>query len=228
MAGAIITLDGTRGHLRAIQMAGAASMLLGVTSSWAQQAYPGTELPFCEVYPRGAAPAIGPSNCTPIPPASWDTAPSDPDAVAKSDQANAPASPRPPLVEVRGGQPVGKQVSSSASPPDTALAVRPPGPLAPISLQTPGAVTLEQLAALLGPVSKRTVTFTLSPSDEYKKDDQTHRVRLTYSGPLQALVDQLAEVYGLDAAVDDTAIRFISRKSGVSGSPTTRTPSDRT
>ena len=48
---------------------------------------------------------------------------------------------------------------------------------------------------------------------------------LTWSGSLQALIDQLAAIYGLDAAIDDTAIRFSSRQGEfAAASPTTRTP----
>jgi hypothetical protein len=101
----------------------------------------------------------------------------------------------------------------------------PPAPQAAVVLRTPGAITLDQIAAMLGPVSKRSVNFSLSATDDYKKTDLTHRVTLTWSGPLQALVDQLGAIYGLDVAIDDTAIRFSSRQGDRAGSsPTTRTP----
>jgi hypothetical protein len=118
---------------------------------------------------------------------------------------------------------------AAAKPPTAALiearASKPPGLQAAIELQTPGAVTLEEVAALLGPVSKRTVAFALSSAEAYKKTDLTHRVRLSWTGSLQALVDQLAEIYGLDVVVDDAAIRFSSRQRDLGGcSSTTRTP----
>jgi len=243
MAGAIITRDGPRGHLHAIPLAGIAFLLLGGASSWAQEPYSGPALPFCEPYPPGAAPAIGPSNCTPIPAALWGNAAAGPDIVAQGEQT-APAAPRSPLVGVQARQPApkvagprptpdgppaakpgGPQAPGSASPPAAALAAKPPAPQAAISLETPGAITLDQIAAMLGPAAKRTVVFALSAADEYKKADLTHRVRLTWTGSLQALVDQLAEIYGLDVAIDDTAIRFSSRPGELAGgASTTRTP----
>lgn len=198
MAGAIIIRDRPRSHPLAIQLAGAVSMLIGVTSSWAQEPYAGTPLPFCPVYPPGAAPAIGPSNCAPVPRALWGLTPPGTDFITQGEQPGTPVPPR--------------------SPPDDERAAKPPVAQATISLRTSGAITLEQVAAMLGPVSKRTVTFALSSADDYKRTDLTHRVRLTWTGSLQALVDQLAEIYGLNVAVDDTAIRFSSRVGDPAGS----------
>jgi len=102
-------------------------------------------------------------------------------------------------------------------PPDVAGAARPPGLQAAITLRTPGAVTLAQIAALLAPASRRTVAFALSAADDYKKTDATHRVRLTWTGSLQALVEQLGAIYGLDVCVDDKALRFTIRQRGLAG-----------
>lgn len=241
MAGAIIIRDRPRSHPLAIQLAGAASMLIAVTSSWAQGPYAGTSLPFCPVYPPGAAPAIGPSNCAQVPPALWGYTPPSSDFVAQGEQPGA-AAPPPPN-GVKSAKPLGPQAAISVSAargeragtalpprssPDDASAAKPPAPQATISLRTSGAITLDQAAAMLGPASKRTVTFALSSADEYKKADLTHRVRLTWTGSLQALVDRLAEIYGLDVAVDDTAIRFSSRVGDpAGGASTSHTPSER-
>jgi hypothetical protein len=114
---------------------------------------------------------------------------------------------------------------SLAPPSGEARTGKPPGPEAPISLRTAGALTLDQIASLLGPASRRTVAFALSPADDYIRTDQTHRVRLTWSGPLQGLVDRLAEIYGLGGSIDDTAIRFSSRQRSLAGgASTSRTP----
>jgi hypothetical protein len=122
-------------------------------------------------------------------------------------------------------QPVAFSSPSPASQREPAVVPKPPAPQALVALKTPDAVTLDQIAALLGPASRRAVTFALSSADAYKKADLTHRVRLTWTGPLQALVDQLAEIYGLDVAVDDSAIRFSSRQGERAGAPsTTRAP----
>jgi hypothetical protein len=116
--------------------------------------------------------------------------------------------------------------AASPAPPSGEVHVdKPPAPDAPISLRTAGAITLDQIAALLGPASRRTVVFSLSPADDYVRTDQTHRVRLNWSGPVQGLADQLAEIYGLDVAIDDTAIHYSSRqRSLASGASTTRAP----
>ena len=233
MAGAIITRDGRRSHQRAIQLAGAVSMLIGVTSSWAQEPYAGTPLPFCPVYPPGAAPAIGPSNCAPVPRALWGLTPPGTDFITQGEQPGTPVPPLSPTDDARSTKPLAPQAATALpvalgnraataapprSPPDDERAAKPPVAQATISLRTSGAITLEQVAAMLGPVSKRTVTFALSSADDYKRTDLTHRVRLTWTGSLQALVDQLAEIYGLNVAVDDTAIRFSSRVGDPAGS----------
>jgi hypothetical protein len=117
------------------------------------------------------------------------------------------------------------KAASPAQPSGEARADEPPAPQAPITLRTAGALTLDQIAAQLGPASRRSITFNLSPAEDYIRTDQTHRVRLTWSGSIQGLVDQLAEIYGLVVAIDDTAIRFSSRqRSLASGASTTRTP----
>ena len=225
MADATITRDGPRGHARAIQLAGAASMLIGVTASWAQGPYDAQALPFCPVYPPGAAPAIGPSNCTPVPAALWGPTTPIP-AAPPARQAEQSAVARPVAPQKAISTPVAQGERPGAAtpkptPPDEARAAHVPGLQAVITLRTPGAITLDQIAALLGPAAKRTVTFALSTADDYKKTDLTHRVRLTWTGPLHALVDQLAAIYGLDVAVDDTAIRFSSRQRDRAGSAST-------
>jgi hypothetical protein len=241
MAGAIITQSGVRGHLRVILCTGAASMLIGVGSSWAQSPWGGTDLPFCPTYPPGHAPAIGPSNCAPVPEALWGPTTPAPDFVARGAPAVALASL--PAAQARPVKPVALPTAAPAqaatakplaSPPAPAATVTPapvvkapapPAPQATIALRTPGSFTLDQIAALLGPVSGRSVAFNLAAADEYKKTDSTHRVSLTWSGPLQSLVDQLGAIYGLDVAIDDTAIRFSSRQGATAASsPTTRTP----
>jgi hypothetical protein len=119
----------------------------------------------------------------------------------------------------------GGTVAPPWSSPDQARAAKPPEPRDTVSLRTSGAITLDQVAALIGTASKRTITFALSSADEYKRTDLTHRVRLTWAGSLQALVDHLAEIYGLDAAIDDTAIRFSSRVGDpASSASTSHTP----
>jgi hypothetical protein len=217
MAVASIIRHGPRGHLRAIRLAVAASVLVGVTSGWAQSLPPGPGLPFCPVYPDGAAPAIGPSNCLPPPQALW--GPAIP--------SHAPAAVAAPASTATLFRPSADGAHPAAPPLAVTEAVAPkaPGLGTVISLRTPGAATLDQIAASLGPVSQRAVTFALSSADEYKESDLTHRVRLTWSGPLRGLVDQLAQIYGLDVAVDDTAIRFSSRPSDRDrGAPTSRAP----
>jgi hypothetical protein len=230
MADAIITWDRPRGHLRAIHLAGAASMLIGVASSWAQGPAAGMALPFCPLYPPGTAPAIGPSNCRPV--AAELSGPTAPVSglVALSERPGAVLSPpAPPSADAaHPATPLAPQAATAARAPDDAPAVKPAGPQTVISLQSPGAITLDQIAAMLGQASKRTVSFTLSAADDYKKSDLTHRVRLTWTGPLEALVDQLGEIYGLDVAIDDTAIRFTSRQGNRAASASaTRTPGDR-
>jgi hypothetical protein len=241
MADAIITRDRPRGHLRAIQLAGVASMLVGGASSWAQAPLAGSTLPFCPAYPPGTAPAIGPSNCTPIPAALWGHTTPAPDVGAQPAQTAAVAPPAPPpdqsrvardpapqaatSLSVAQGERAGAAASQPPPPPNEAHAAKPPGLQAAIFLRTPDAITLAQIAAMLGLAAKRSVTFTLSSADEYKKTDLTHRVRLTWTGSLQALVDQLAEIYGLNVSIDDFAIRFSSRQRDSAGSAsTTRTP----
>lgn len=239
MASATITRDGPRGHVRAIHLAGAASLLVGVASSWAQEPYAGPALPFCHVYPPGTAPAIGPSNCMPVPAAVWEPTAPRPDVVTQGAQPRASAAPPQSPASVAAPDTTSAQrpvvqspltsaaakAASPAPPSGEAHVDKPPAPDAPISLRTAGAITLDQIADLLGPASRRTVSFSLSPADDYVRTDQTHRVRLTWSGPIQGLADQLAEIYGLDVAIDDTAIRFSSRpRSLASGASTTRTP----
>jgi hypothetical protein len=251
-------------------------MLVGVASCWAQEPYAGTALPPCPVYPAGMAPAIGPSNCTPIPSALWGYTALGSDIVAQGGQASASAPPPPKelqpakspapqaapapsvaqsgrtgpaappqsrLADVQSAKPPGPPAakfvsvaqpapaaptSPPRSPPDDLRAAKPPEAPAAITLRTPGAITLDQLAAILGPTSKRTIIFTLTAADEYKRTDLTHRVSLTWTGSLQALVDQLAEIYGLNVAVDDTAIRFSSRVGDpASSSSTSHTASER-
>lgn len=248
MASAIITPDGARSHLRVILLAGAATMLLAVARAWAQSPWSESDLPFCPVYPPGRAPAIGPSNCVPVPEALWGpTTPvpqiATPPAanvqlaalsdVARLLETTTPRAAPPPRIPVQAPPP--KQVTPSAAPATTTAPVvkaptahPPPAPQATFALRTPGAMTLGQIASMLGPASKRTVVFSLASGDEYKKSDMTHRVSLTWSGPLQGLVDQLGAIYGLDVAIDDTAIRFSSRPGDHDGiPPTTRTPEGR-
>ena len=263
MADAIITRYGPRSHLRSIQLAGVASMLVGVATCCAQEPYAGTALPPCQIYPAGMAPAIGPSNCTPIPPAYWGNSAPSSDLVGQAGLASAaapiagaihaaklaaPQAASAPSV-VQGGQappaapsqsrladvqstkstgpPAAISVSVAEAAPVTPAA-KPPEAQAAINLRTPEAITLDQVAALLGPISKRTITFTLSTADEYKRTDLTHRVNLTWTGSLQALVDQLADIYGLNVAVDDTAIRFSSRVGDpANSSSTSHTASER-
>jgi len=220
MAAAIITLDGPRGHLRAIHLAGSASLLLGATSGWAQTPYARMPLPFCPVYPPGEAPAIGASNCAPVPPEAWGSAPTGFQQKTARDRAGV--SVVPPLTSVadlavRSGAradaaPAAKHTILQPDRSPSTGTAQSPSPQDAIAVQTPGAVTLEQFAALLGPASKRAVVFSLLSADDYKKTDLTHRVRLTWRGSLQALVDRLAGIYALDAAIDDTTIRFSSRQ----------------
>jgi len=222
MAGAILTREGPRGHLRVILLACGASMSVGVASCWAQGPWGETDLPFCPIYPPGHAPAIGPSNCVPIPETLWGPKTPVADLVTQGAPIVAPAaSPTPPAANnAHLLQPIAAPVPAPVAKP-----LAPPAPQAAVVLRTPGAITLDQIAAMLGPVSKRSVNFSLSATDDYKKTDLTHRVTLTWSGPLQALVDQLGAIYGLDVAIDDTAIRFSSRQGDRAGSsPTTRTP----
>lgn len=131
-------------------------------------------------------------------------------AIAESSKPMAP-----------GSLPLDAKSASAGAPSPP----RPPAAPAQVALRTPGAITLEQLAAMLGPLTKRSVTFALSSADEYKKTDTTHRVRLAWSGPLQSLVDQLGQIYGLDVSMDDSAIRFSSRHADpaatASATPTT-------
>jgi hypothetical protein len=244
MASAIITRDGACGHLCVVLLAGAASMLGGVASCWAQEPWGGNYLLFCPVYPPGHAPAIGPSNCAPVPEALWGPTAPVPDLAARSAPVMALASlPAPEASSLKPAAPPSAAPASApaaklpAPPAATVTAAAPPmvakTPMAPtlqatVALRTPGAITLDQIAAMLGPVTGRNVTFNLATADEYKKSDLTHRVSLTWSGPLQTLVDQLGAIYGLDVAIDDTAIRFSSRQGATAASsPTTSTSEGR-
>lgn len=208
MAGAILDRDGPRGHLRAVLLAGAGSLLLGAAPAWAQAVYArGLDLgpPFCPIYAPQLAPAIGPSNCIPVPP---ELAP--PMEALPAAPVSAPVALMPQaFAEAHSPVPAEAAVAPPASAPVTVV------------LRSSGLMTLDQIATALAPVSKRAVVFALSPADEYKRGDLTHRIRLTWSGPVQSLINQVADIYGLDAVVDDTAIRFSSRSGGPAS---TRTP----
>lgn len=242
MACAIIIGGRPRRHL--VLVAGAASMLFGGAPCWALAPSDRAELPFCPVFPPGRAPAIGPSNCVPVPETSLAVSPVLPHLVAK----DAPAIADAPAVVAKA--PLGKSIAPAAAmpartvgaapaarpstrragavdlpaPAPVAKPLAPAAPQATVALKTPGTVTLDQVAALLGPISGRTVAFALSSADEYKKSDLTHRVTLTWSGSLQALVDQLGAIYGLDVAIDDTVIRFSSRQGEPAASSTIPAP----
>lgn len=71
-------------------------------------------------------------------------------------------------------------------------------------------MTLGQIAAELERTSGSRVIFALSEADDFKRNDTTHRLRVSWTGPADAFANNIARLFNLVAQIEPGQITFIS------------------